>query len=88
MPVLLQYYCTTIAQCTTLPRPRFCMPLQHTTLAMTMSCKGQAPVQSVAQSSVETDRPLGMRLTLVSLKLKKTVDAEGGRTFAVRIEGG
>jgi len=25
---------------------------------------------------------------LVSLKLKKTVDAEVGRTFAVRIEGG
>ena len=25
---------------------------------------------------------------LVSLKLKKSVDAEGGRTFAVRIEGG
>jgi len=25
---------------------------------------------------------------LVSLKLKKTIDAEVGRTFAVRIEGG
>jgi len=25
---------------------------------------------------------------LVSLKLKKSVDAEGGRTFAVIIEGG
>ena len=25
---------------------------------------------------------------LVSLKLKKSVDAEGGRTFAVMIEGG
>jgi len=25
---------------------------------------------------------------LVSLKLKKTVDAEVGRTFAIRIEGG
>jgi len=25
---------------------------------------------------------------LVSLKLKKSIDAEGGRTFAVLIEGG
>ena len=25
---------------------------------------------------------------LVTLKLKKSIDAEGGRTFAVKIEGG
>jgi len=30
----------------------------------------------------------GHEQTLVSLKLKKPADAEVGRTFAVRIEGG
>ena len=30
----------------------------------------------------------GNEQALVSLKLKKSVDAEGGRTFAVIIEGG
>jgi len=32
--------------------------------------------------------PVGYEQALVSLKLKKPVDAEGGRTFAVIIEGG
>jgi len=36
----------------------------------------------------KTDMYLLPEQALVSLKLKKSVDAEGGRTFAIIIEGG
>jgi len=38
--------------------------------------------------AVDGEPLLAYAQALVSLKLKKSIDAEGGRTFAVIIEGG
>jgi len=46
------------------------------------------PLRGFQRFGFEEQFALGYEQALVSLKLKKTVDGEVGRTPAVRIEGG